>query len=378
MAQMEQLQTFMKTSSYRGLINKYMPVLLAGIVFLIINTAFKSSGDPFRDGKLNFLIPAMCLYGVYFIYKKINRIIAAAMSICVIHWALLGSQLYGLMFVAGSICVLIVSYKIAEKKELAMNLLRVTIWIQVIYGISQLLGAHIWADKMPYFGSLAYGSIGHPTGYGIFLGILFPMAFYYFSFFECLVLIALILINFKAVPILALVSGFFYLSWRELGNKVLVAFMPVVAGLALCSYLFPEIKFFSFDGRFFIWGEAWRNLNLIGHGPGSWFGLYQNWGINYHNIWDYLHNDWLQLLFECGLGVFIICVYGFIKLSITLPKQYGMSLFIMGVGAMGEFPFHIASTAMVFCVILCLGIIEMENKDALFKKTSQKARKKTS
>lgn len=118
----------------------------------------------------------------------------------------------------------------------------------------------------------------------------------------------------------------------------------------------------DFDGHFAhllqrtdVWTDMLNNLTLFGHGAGSFYILMP--GISVHNVldvrFDFAHNDWLQLVFEYGIGVIPLAVLlGLAWWRGTCNISRAVLAGFIVEGCFG-FPLHLPVTGVL--ALLCAG-----------------------
>lgn len=103
--------------------------------------------------------------------------------------------------------------------------------------------------------------------------------------------------------------GFIWL-WERLGWKVLpLLLLPIGAGYVLWND--PSVAL-----RWHMWQDTYDGLTWFGRGPGSFFDLYPEFASRTDTMStrpESTHNDYLELLFEFGIGtipLFALILYG--------------------------------------------------------------------
>lgn len=155
--------------------------------------------------------------------------------------------------------------------------------------------------------------------------------------------------------------------------RLFVRLSPVVlvltAGLwfGLLPLVTRYIETTNASGRWEAWGAMfdlpWSNI-LFGVGPGQFVEIFptvQPFTLTQH--YYYLHNDWLQFLFEFGAVIFIVVFIAVCKIVFTIrlrelsTVQRGALAGIVGgmICASADFPLHVLGTSMTFC--LCIGVL---------------------
>jgi len=207
------------------------------------------------------------------------------------------------------------------------------------------------------------GILGQHSVDSAFIACMFPFVFHYFykglrSFTSILIflpitatLLADSTTGFMAIGVSLIAYNF---AWRP-SLKSFPAF-AIIAGLLTLTagYLVEGSQMFNSTYRF----EVWKIVMDYFYHDVNWFygagmGLFEVLGPSIqtkYNLTDvggfiFLHNDWLQILFELGVGAFILCVllffeslyrsferpylfsaiatYGFVMLT-QMPFRYGL------------------------------------------------------
>ncbi len=165
----------------------------------------------------------------------------------------------------------------------------------------------------------------------------------YFS----LILIAIILAKSNTgIFVLALM-----LLAQSILNKKYIKELLISLGLTLPPILyFLGSKFLSSTGRLNNWKTMmsfWREHanHFIGTGPGTYW-VYSQW-VEIHKVGDqaftWMHNDWLQVLFEqgyIGLACVLFLFFMMLKKSFNRPSLFSV---VLGYGfiALTQFPLHL-------------------------------------
>lgn len=128
----------------------------------------------------------------------------------------------------------------------------------------------------------------------------------------------------------------------------------------------------SGEQRFAAWQgtlSAFRDFPLFGSGMGTFqhiFKVYQPDGLTLY--WDHAHNDYLELLLEAGIiGTLIAAAFFFSLFRIMVKAEWkGRDIYLgaaffasittMAVHSITDFNLHIPSNAILFSLILGLGV----------------------
>lgn len=172
------------------------------------------------------------------------------------------------------------------------------------------------------------------------------------------------------------------LAWRganakNLGRSTLLIFGVVPAIFALGYVTHGSKVFFDSSGRFQMWHFFmskwilnWKNWSF-GAGFGT-FGVFsqnlqQHFVINPNDWWIWMHNDWLQMAFECGIAGLAIMVWMYVtcawKLRRSAPELQSLLLFGVMMGC--EYPMHVAPSCLYAAWIAAYALMQPSENDAL-------------
>ena len=199
-----------------------------------------------------------------------------------------------------------------------------------------------------------FGTIGHRTGLGIYLGMLVPLAFYTnYGWALTLAYLPGLVLARSSVGYAAAGVG---LMWVQPG------LWPVALGGLLVGVAHRFIKWNggrvrprllsdAVRARFTVWSVAlWKTQAwpfwLVGHGGDSFHEDGRTWIHNHKLSEEYkeAHNDYVEFLYEYGLlGVVALVWYGY-SLASGLRVSDPMTgvLVALGVASLGNFPVRVA------------------------------------
>lgn len=326
--------------------------------FAIITVNHHSGGDGYRDGKITVFAVAVCLAASYWIGKNVQVLLGIAYAIVSVRWVWDQCPPYGLLTVAGIPGMLFLAKISSEVPWLTLLCLRVAAWVQVILCYLQILDIETFGSNNPFFRFLLTGSLGHPIVVGAFLAMLVPVACRFFTWVEALLFLFFAVYANSTCASLGLVVASCFFMMKRYGSWHFVAIGAAAAVVCIAgAYYHPEIEFFSFSGRFVPRKRAWELIlaNPYGYGAGSWFGRYPEWAVPYDKVWDFLHSEPIQLLFEGGWQVFIPTAIGTVLLVFSIEMWAACSLIIILVDSFGAFPMHLAALNFLTCVTIFLG-----------------------
>lgn len=134
----------------------------------------------------------------------------------------------------------------------------------------------------------------------------------------------------------------------------------------LLSYYSLGKDFLDGNGRYGVWKISMeffsKQINhLIGTGPGTFF-IYgpqiqlARWGNSTPQVFVWMHNEWLQILFELGIIGLVLSILVYISVLLRLRDRpiYFASLVTYGLTALTQMPAHQLASAYfgVFLVVV--------------------------
>ncbi len=159
-------------------------------------------------------------------------------------------------------------------------------------------------------------------------------------FFILVAMAVLISKSSVALGLLALYGAYLFLNKRAYIFAIGAVPLPLIAGY----FLLGGKELFNSSDRFMIWQymmSRWATWwNMAG---GTGWGTYHVFSINLQNAthlrdgswWDTLHNDWLQMIFECGLagGALMVATYLHAFWRTVKAKDFALagSIFLYGI-----------------------------------------------
>lgn len=118
--------------------------------------------------------------------------------------------------------------------------------------------------------------------------------------------------------------------------------IPLLAALAVTLSIGP-----SDIQRYAIWSTTFRLLDFFGQGAGAFLTMVLSFNGTIAHV-EYAHNDFLQLVFEFGIGCLPLLVFGFPYAQHHHPQFPVISVFALL--ALVSMPLHIPVVAFVFAV----------------------------
>lgn len=143
-----------------------------------------------------------------------------------------------------------------------------------------------------------------------------------------------------AAGLLAVYVGLWLFPWRLDFRRMLVP-VATAAGALGAARLAAGGELLNDSDRFAVWGYMWQRWSLPWNIPtGTGLGTYhvlsshlQHMGQGFRgNVWWLtLHNDWYQMLFECGAVGFSLLCFAYLSALIKTVKEqeYGIALSVV-------------------------------------------------
>lgn len=164
-----------------------------------------------------------------------------------------------------------------------------------------------------------------------------------------------------------LVAAFLLIHLTFTRHWRILAIVPVVA---FCGWFFLGPKFMSSGDRFMMWKffmSKWATNPLL-WGAGSGFGTFGVFSVNLQRTFDvragvwwlWMHNDWLQGVFEVGIigGLLMIWTYTAALIGLfrrqLLPEMQALILYGIFMG--GNYALHVGLTCVFLAWLLALAL----------------------
>ncbi len=233
---------------------------------------------------------------------------------------------------------------------------------QAIYATGQSLGYDpIWTGWAPLQGvPWIHGTLGNPNYLGAYLAMTAPLAPVWL-----LPLWALGLLASKSVLAAAAAASSLFLMYRQ-HWKILLPLLALTAGGLLW---YRTGNFLSWVERIEVWGAGlkvllghWKSA-LFGFGPGSWYVLSPAVTRKFLDVraelFVQMHNEYIQLFFEGGLiALFFLAAWCKRHWRAVFTRPFGPALVAVAIESFGFFPFHLATTAALACIVVGLATQE--------------------
>lgn len=334
----------------------YQYALLAIAVAVLAFMDWGFISDPFRDGRVRYAILGGAGLAAWHL-RTAHPFAALFAFYGAFRWILADMGSWGVLEVVMPFLMLFLASEITKNFTLD-GFARVVAYValfQALYALLQVAGAEPWHDlapkemNQPDFRGTALGTLGHWTMLSPFVALgltYFVHSRNWVAAGFCLMAVA---VSDSTMGVLSAAAGLGYLAFRKWPRSSCAGALASAAGLAVWYYLEPRGGWLDPNGRLFVWEHAvrvWQMAPLLGHGPGSWMGLYPLWEIPGVMVWAQVHSDLLQVLPEYGaLGGLLLAsglIYTAMKLQ-ELPAFVGAWFVLLCVNASANFIFHLAA-----------------------------------
>jgi len=150
------------------------------------------------------------------------------------------------------------------------------------------------------------------------------------------------------------IAVFFFLSRPDLRVQILIGFPLLITFAMILHYFLIDEPAVSV--RLAAWKlgfNAWREHWILGAGIGHWKVVFIRPMPESNKVWLTAHNEYLQMLFELGIGFAVIAGGYILNIIKRINLKNGMiilpvtALIIIMIESGANFVFHIAPTAMV-------------------------------
>ena len=158
----------------------------------------------------------------------------------------------------------------------------------------------------------------------------------------------IVLVHSRAA-ILALIGCFGIWLWSKSKIAALVFGFILVCGSAF--YLSRGIDD-SIRQRLYLWESTVKGFTVLGNGIGSYQIAYPPFAVNVDTSIErpkFAHNDFLQFVFEVGIGTIFLILLAYDVLIIKRKER--LILYAVGIISCFSFPFHIPVMAFIGCLV---------------------------
>ena len=314
--------------------------------------------------------PALLVFLVINIYKSPNaNLIIQGMNLDKL-WNFLASykiMVYSFLFIG------VINSKMTKKDVLAVmkTVMYAGLAMSIIFFIQKLNMDQIFSlmpkeirlgTKLPELG----GTLGQATLSSPFIVMAVPFAIYFKKWLIAALMVIAVLLSGSSFAIAGLVCTILFTKIKSLKG---IGAALVFSTILVLVFVYFNNDFLNANGRFDVWSLMVNDIfngriALTGAGIGAFKYLF---AMRYHNTWYHAHNEYLQLMWGCGL---IGCVIAgmmakdFIKEALRnynhVNRTIIASVIGMGVICCGTFILQLA--AYQFYLVVLSALIYLSNK----------------
>jgi len=227
----------------------------------------------------------------------------------------------GIVFLLFTISVASIKFN----RKMLGNVLGVMVWCGTVMSVLVLLQSlHIdqfFEHRFGTFGHMA-GTLGNPNLVGPFLCIVLPIALYQRERLMAVMMIGAILVtqcDVSNIGLIAVLAAYYGLKGGYWTKWILVL---GVIGILAVGYMYTTMPGFRQkcpdNQRFITWSQSIKdvtspvmndskkNYSATGIGPGSFKYLFHAKHNAGQDAFIYAHNDFVQVIYECGIAGFIL------------------------------------------------------------------------
>lgn len=361
-------------------------IVLAVELIVVLAAIASCLGDGYYNGKWEALSVAMAFALAVVLYEKFGLACAGMISylLCSGIWILDYSNRYSTIqpydllglkfFTAQSMYkLLIVTVPFAAIRIDQENLLRVgraLCAIFVVISLFQVGWEWLWYGCAQT--NSCGGALRNPSTNASMLVVCLPLVAAVIPLGEFLLLpiLGAALLGKSSIGIGMCVLWVVAYGWRTLNPGIVFLGAPVIFLLGKITHGHKEL--FNSSGRFQMWEffiKLWaKNPKnwLFGTGFGT-FGVFstnlqQAFNVNPTDWWIWMHNDWLQMLFECGVVGLALMAWLYLSCVWKLRKQTPelQSLLLFGVMMGCNYPLHLAPCCLYAAWIAAVSLVKAE------------------
>jgi len=146
-------------------------------------------------------------------------------------------------------------------------------------------------------------------------------------------------------------------------------YWPVVPLIVVAILWYQFVDTPGIDFRIYVWKRAimaWKQHWIMGAGIGHWKAVFSKPMLIDSKLWMTTHNEFLQMLFELGIGAAVIFIGYTVEVLMKMTRKAVIpltALVMVSVHCAASFPMHIAPTAMVAVTWLAIIDITLKKED---------------
>lgn len=215
--------------------------------------------------------------------------------------------------------------------------------------------------------SQEYGILGNKAQDASFIACMLPMALHKMrkklSYLFSVVMIAGILFTKSSTGLAGIGVAIAAILFQKLNIRKFISIVtPLTILIIGFGYFFLGDDLLFHSGRKYVYANAWEfYTNYVNHWLGAGTGSFTIWGIAYQKmaklpeLWIWLHNDYLEVLFEngiIGLGLFgIVGFYTLHRLYAKRAIEFPIAI-VYGFTALTQMPIRLWVTQLLGVCLL--------------------------
>lgn len=323
---------------------------------------YSAIGDPFRNGKIRYLLLLLVPAIFYFLKPRLTFGPAFFGALALFSWVVNDYKYYGvfpLAVILGTLaCACVV--RVYLSMEGVAWILVLSGLFQAVLGLLQLCGVYFFFEPLNAADRhVPVGLMGQHTVLGTFLAAALPAALWRGKWFSAFIMCVAILATSSSMAILTAGVVFLLYAWHRFSFRASAALVGLGSlAIGALYWVKPDHPFLSFTGRWFMWDIGWRAFlenPYFGAGIGGWVGeflpRFKNEIIDkfVNHVPQQLHSDYLDFLVEYGALPALVMLYPFYRfLRYFRPTWPHAVCVAILVNAVANFPLCLVPTALVF------------------------------
>ena len=337
--------------------------LLVGLFASLNFMDYGNTPDPFRDGKIRYLMLTLVPGSFCFFRKRLTFGPAYFAALALFGFTVRDFMLFSTMPIILIFAVMGAAVACVELgKDTFARLLVAGGVFQAALALLQVCGIHILtgAPVIPEALHKPFGLWGHETVLGPFLVSCLAAALWRERWVSSLLILVAILSTVSTMTYAALGAVLALFIWHR--SSFFYAFLACLLGaiaLGVGFLIAPDHPVLSVNGRGVIWKYVWEALKakpVWGYGPGAWAAkimptYYKQYAVELRTLPLNMHMDYLEFLVAYGVvGAVPMAAAGGLFLRNFRPTWTHAVCVGLLVNALGNFPFCLPPLALIFVV----------------------------
>lgn len=209
------------------------------------------------------------------------------------------------------------------------------------------------------FSGLEYGMLNNKASDASFIACMLPMA----NFICWPIMIAGILATKSSTGIAGVGVAIAAMLFQKFNiRKFICIVTPLTILIVIFSYLYLGEDLLFHSGRKYVYANAWMFYQTyINPWLGAGTGTFTTWGVasqklaKFPEIWTWLHNDYLEVLFENGIVGLVLCLGTYFYLIRSLFRRHTdefSTALVYGFIALTQMPLRLYVTQLLGVCLL--------------------------